>query len=639
MELKVFYSPSKREGLRWQIDPTIIIRYSCLDMFMIKKLTHTLDLFRGVGRLSTFRLVSKDKNLSMGAFVAQNAQRTPNKVMIVTEDKEVTWGEFNQRANQYAHYFKSLGVVAGDTVSLLMENEPEMLAALVGVCKLGAVAALININLRGRALKHCIDTVSSKLIVFGPACVDAVSEVCTSAIHEDARYWTTNNLINIDTIATSALHSTLDWAASVMAELNAQPQNNPQETNRIAFTSPAYYIFTSGTTGLPKAAVVTHYHWYRASYSFDRLLLGLKPDDRIYVCLPLFHTAAMLIGFGASTTAGSSFYLAKRFSASRFWSEVCNSNSNIFLYIGELCRYLLNAPVQESDGINPLTTCIGNGLGPDLWQEFKQRFLINKVAEYYGSTEGNLAFMNILNRDYTFGMGLGRFKVVQYDEDAGELVKDSRGYCIPVKTGETGLLINKITEKSPFNGYTDKTATESKILQNVIQDGDSYFNTGDLIRRADVGFTFGIGHYQFVDRVGDTFRWKGENVSATEVSEVINNIQGVVLSSVYGVQIPNADGRAGMVALVVDKEKFCRINFSKVIANALPKYAQPIFVRIMTSLETTDTYKIKKMNLKNEAYNIGMINDDVWVKKPSADEYALLNSGFYQEIENGKSGY
>ncbi len=598
---------------------------------MTNTVMNTWELLKGLGRLARFRPVDQTQRLSMGGVVANNAQRTPDALMLVTEKNTLTWGQFNALANQYAHYFKALGIGANDSVALLIENEPDMLAALVGLCKLGAVPGLININLRGRLLLHCINAVDSKKVVFSGACVDAVEGIRDSLDKE--------SLLYVDCAEDERPTLSPLWATRIQDDLALFSSDNPAESNEISFTSPAYCIFTSGTTGLPKAAIVTHYHWYRASSSFAKLLLGLKSDDRIYVCLPLFHTAAMLIGFGATTLAGSSFYLARKFSASRFWDDIRQSESTVFLYIGELCRYLLNAPKLASDGDNSLRACVGNGLRPEIWNTFKQRFGIRQIAEYYGSTEGNLAFMNVLNRDRTFGMGLGKFSLVQYDEQSETVVKDREGYCIKVPRGNVGLLVSKISAKSPFSGYADKEATQSKILSNVFEQGDSYMNTGDLIRRADVGFSLGIPHYQFVDRVGDTFRWKGENVSTSEVSEVVNDIPGVLLSSVYGVEIPNTDGRAGMAALVVDQTSFSHSEFSRAIEKALPSYAQPIFVRILASLETTDTHKIKKSRLQKESYDIAAIEDELWVKKPRSKDYVALDADFYRIIQGGAADY
>jgi len=554
-----------------------------------QRLASVADLFTGLLRLSRFRLEKKSQKLSMGVFVERAANRWPDHTMIVTERQTLTWSQFNQRANQFAHFLTQQGVGPGDSVALLMENDPELLAALVGVCKLGATAGLINSGLRGESLKHCISTVGGRTVIFGSTSSSAVAVVRDELIDCDLHYFATG--AGADKLSDTGFSETQVRADSQLA-------SNPAQTREVSFTDPAYYIFTSGTTGLPKAAVVTHYHWYKASSAFSKLLLGLEPDDRMYVCLPLFHTAAMLCGFGASVMAGSSFYLARKFSASNFWEEVRASNSNVFLYIGELCRYLLNAPQQASDGDNPLTSCVGNGLQPELWSVFQERFQIRKVAEYYGSTEGNLAFMNILNRERTFGMGLGRFRVVRYEQKRGEIVRNPKGFCIQAQMDEVGLLLCEISEKNPFNGYTDRAATNEKVLKDVFTVGDSYLNTGDLIKRADVGFSFRTPHYQFSDRVGDAFRWKGENVSASEVSEIISGIPGVQQSSVYGVSIPNTEGRAGMVALVVDQDEFDIDSFAEALAERVPAYAQPVFVRIENSLETTDTSQDKKLYFK-----------------------------------------
>lgn len=603
-----------------------------LGIYMTKKLTTAFDLIKGLARLSRFRRPKQGQYLTIGIFVERNADRCADSIMIATDNGAFTWDQFNKRANQYAHYFRSQGVKAGQTLALLIENEPEMLAAFVGICKLGAIAGLVNTSLRKEQLMHCINTLDCNRVVFGQNCIDAVSQVRDGLEDIDFFYIPNGNY-------SPPIETLSGWAVAMSAALSEQPLDNLEETQKIKCNAPAYYIFTSGTTGLPKAAVVSHWQWHLASLSFATVLLGLKPSDRIYVCLPLFHTAAMLIGFGASVMAGSSFYLSKKFSASRFWDEVRTSQSNIFLYIGELCRYLLNAPIDMSDRDNPLTTCIGNGLRPEIWDQFKSRFGIDKVAEYYGSTEGNLAFMNIFNRDCSIGIGLGSFKVVKYDTDAGELVRDDKGFCLPADLGEAGLLITAISKKAPFKGYTDAAATNAKILHGIFKKGDKYYNTGDLIRRVDAGFTMGLAHYQFVDRIGDTFRWKGENISTGEVSGVLNAIPGVKISCVFGVAIANAEGRAGMAALVIDEDDFSMARFFQAVSLSLSPSAQPVFLRIMGSLETTDTHKIKKAELQKEAYHIDVVKDSLFVRLPSSAEYIALNSALYQDILSGKAGF
>jgi len=599
---------------------------------MTNKFSSAFDLFRGLVRLSRFRRPKQNQFLSIGIFIEQNAVQHADSVMIVTRDGEFTWAQFNKRANQYARYFKFQGLKSGESLALLLENTPEMLAAFVGICKLGAVAGLINTSLRHEQLLHCINTVGGGRIAFGQDCINAVGQIRQELAGDDFFY------IPGDT-ENPSLEELSGWACPIEAVLSEQSTDNLEETQKIKCAAPAYYIFTSGTTGLPKAAILTHWHWHLASSSFSTSLLGLKPSDRIYVCLPLFHTAAMFIGFGASIMAGSSFYLTKKFSTTRFWDEVRYSHSNIFLYIGELCRYLLNSPVETDDADNPLTTCIGNGLQPEIWDKFKSRFGIEKVAEYYGSTEGNVAFMNIFNRNSTFGFGLGKFKVVKYDIDAGDVTRDDKGYCLPTAMGETGLLITVISKKAPFRGYTDAASTNDKILHNIFEQGDKYVNTGDLIRRVDVGFTLGLPHYQFVDRIGDSFRWKGENISTGEVTELLNNIPGVKSSCVYGVAIANTDGRAGMAAMIIDDDFFSLDIFSQAVSESLTPSARPIFIRIISELDVTDTYKIKKILLQKEAYKIDEVEDPLFVRMPVSDKYCELDAELYRDIQSGKLGF
>ena len=292
-------------------------------------------------------------------------------------------------------------------------------------------------------------------------------------------------------------------------------------------------------------------------------------------------------------------FIRRKFSASNFIEEVRENNCTCLVYIGEMCRYLTNSKPDSTDKLNPLRSMMGNGMRPDIWMEFKNRYGIKRICEIYGSSEGNIAFANLLNKDCTVGMTTMQHTLVKYDVHNDEMIKDAAGFCIKAEEGEPGLLLGKITEEAVFEGYTDSAATEGKIIRNAIKEGDAWFNTGDLMKTVDVGFALGYPHYQFLDRLGDTFRWKSENVSTNEIGEIINAFNQIKFCNVYGVEIPGANGRAGMAAITLN-DGVAGLNldeFSTFVSNALPKYAVPIFLRIQGEIEVTGTFKMLKGDL------------------------------------------
>ena len=334
-------------------------------------------------------------------------------------------------------------------------------------------------------------------------------------------------------------------------------------------------------------------------------------------------------------------FIRRKFSASNFLPEVREHGVTCFIYIGELCRYLLNTPEGEADYKNPLGTIMGNGLRPDIWKAFKERFGIQRVSEFYGSSEGNVGFLNLLNKDCTVGATTLPVALVKYDVDRDEILRDSKGHCIKVAAGEPGLLLGKITANTVFEGYTSKEATEQKVLRDVFKRGDAWFNTGDLMKTIDVGFAMGIPHYQFVDRVGDTFRWKSENVSTNEVGEILNAHPQIRFCNVYGVEIPGADGRAGMAALALADgvRELDLDSFSAHVNTQLPSYARPVFLRIQRELDTTGTFKLVKGELRKQAYDPDLVTDELFVMKPGSGKYVPLDRDFADQLRAGEGGY
>jgi citronellyl-CoA synthetase len=567
------------------------------------------------------------------ARLEETVERFPERSAVVFEGRSLTWRELNAEANRLAHTLKALGLKRGDAVSVMMENRVEFLTALIALNKLGVAAALINTNLTGRPLTHCMSITGSRMCLFGEERLAAIDEVRTSP-----------DLAGIGEylfVPDAGEAACPDWARDVAEATRDARADNPPDTRQNTLGLTALYIFTSGTTGLPKAAVVSNRRYYLTAAVSHRGGLQCDERDRIYLCLPLYHGTGLFLGVGAAFLSGASMFVRRKFSASQFLPEVREHGTTCFIYIGELCRYLLHTPAQPDDYRNPLSAVMGNGLRPDVWHEFKDRFGISRVAEFYGASEGNVGFVNLLNKDCTVGTTTFPVALVKYDVDADEILRDRRGHCIKVAKGEPGLLVSKITETTAFEGYTSREATESKVLRDVFEAGDAWFNTGDLLKTIDVGFAFGLPHYQFVDRVGDTFRWKSENVSTNEVGEIINLHPQVALCNVYGVEVPNADGRAGMAALKLAEgvDTLDLDSFSAHVNRELPPYARPVFLRILPELDTTGTFKLVKGELRKQAYDRAQVEDPLYVMKPGSGTYEPLKDDFAARIAAGEGGY
>jgi len=568
-----------------------------------------------------------------GAQVARNAEAFGDRTAFIFEGRTVTWSEFNGLANRMADTFLTSGLGRGDTVSVVMENRIEFLATIVALNKIGAIGALINTNLRGRQLSHCITVANSKLCVFGEELTDAIAEVKGDlSLDEGSDYFF---------VADKGANPAPNWSRDLLAEAAGASAANPSLTEQITLGEKCLYIYTSGTTGLPKAAVMSNRRFLQSTGLSHRALYRATEQDRFYVCLPLYHATGLMIGVGAAMSSGASTFIRRKFSASNFLPEVREYNTNLLIYIGELCRYLMNTPAKPDDADNPLHTMTGNGLRPDIWMPFKERYGIKRISEFYGASEGNVAFANLLNKDCTVGMTSARVALVKYDVDADEIVTGADGHCIEVAPGEPGLLLGHINEEAVFEGYTDPEATEKKILRNVLEDGDAWFNSGDLMRVVDVGYTLGYDHYQFVDRVGDTFRWKSENVSTNEVGEIINGYDGIRFCNVYGVEVPGADGRAGMAAVTLAEgvDTLDLDSFSRYVTENLPVYARPVFIRVQPDIDVTGTFKMVKGDLKKEAYDLSRISDAVYVMKPHSEVYEPLDEDFTAVISRGEAGY
>ena len=567
----------------------------------------------------------------LAARVERTAARFPTHTAVIFEGQSLTWTELNAKANRCSGTLRAQGLVAGDAVSLIMENRIEFLTSLIALNKLGAIAALINTNLTGLPLIHCIKITNAKMCIFGEERAQEIVHVKSDPGLECIKNW----LFVKDT----GEQLCPAWATNL--EEGTADDTNPAQTNQNTLADIALYMYTSGTTGMPKASVITNRRFLLSSALSYKAGIKCKENDCIYLCLPLYHGTGLFLGAGAAFSTGACMFIRRRFSGSNFLREVREHHATCFIYIGELCRYLLNVPAQADDHNTPLTRMMGNGLRPDVWHEFKSRFGIQRIAEFYGSSEGNVAFVNMLNKDCTVGTSNVPIALVKYNVDADEIVLDEKGHCIVVADGEPGLLLGKITNNTTFEGYTNKKDTENKILRDSFEAGDAWFNTGDLMKTVDVGFALGLPHFQFVDRVGDTFRWKSENVSTNEVGEIINAHTQIDFCNIYGVEIPKADGRAGMASIVLTKglDTLDVESFSGYVNSHLPAYARPVFLRIQSELDTTGTFKMVKGELRKEGYDLDQVSDAIFVLKPRSDTYVRLEEDFAAILKAGDAGY
>jgi len=564
-----------------------------------------------------------DRTASFGAIIESKVEQYGDKVLIKFEDKEITYNEYNELVNQYAHYFLSLGVKKGDIVDILLGNRIEYVVLLGAVAKIGAQGSLINSDLREKSLTHCITITLGKVIVVGEECFEAFDSIKGDLGLEDQIL-----CFSLDLGIMPCPEGYIDLSSAV----KDFPKNNPSTVADVQMFDNYVFIFTSGTTGLPKAAYFPHQRLVSGGLYMGKILGQFNEEDTVYCATPLFHSNPLLIGVGGVFAAGATLALARKFSASRFWDDIHKYNATSFNYVGELLRYLLNQPPNPNDADNSVKKIVGNGLRPEIWKEFKTRFGIERIGEFYGATEGFGMAANLLNFDCTCGYLASANAIVKYDIEEDAPIKGEDGFMKKVKVGEPGLLLFPVQSDISFFGYKDKKATDSKVFKNVFKEGDAWLNTGDLMREQ------GCKHMAFVDRVGDTFRWKGHNMSTTEVENIFGSFEQILLVTVYGVQIPGNDGRAPMATFTanVDPEKIDFRGLAKHLINNLPPYGVPVFLRLKTKLATTSTHKLQKAPLKKEGVDIELIEDALYVKVPREANYVPFTKEIYDEIMSGK---
>ncbi|MDO1557996.1 long-chain-acyl-CoA synthetase [Brevundimonas sp. 2R-24] len=551
--------------------------------------------------------------------------RWPENVAVIGEDRQVTYRELDLMANRFGHWAKGRGLRKGDVIALMIPNRIEYLAAWIGFSKVGVVTALVNTNLTGQALAHCLKIVGARHLICDFETFEAGEEAKGRITDRTISLWVLGLRAEDETSERRGLDTPVKGASAV----------RPDRSQRAGMTNKdlALYIYTSGTTGLPKAARITH----QRARLYMRAFAGAtdaNQTDRIYCVLPLYHSTGGLCGVGAALLNGGAVVLRRRFSASQFWTDVAEKGCTMFVYIGELCRYLLNSPPHPLERQHRLRFAFGNGLRPEVWPAFQERFAIPRIMEFYGSTEGNASLFNFDGKPGAIGRipwylkSRINVRLVRMDEAHAEPLRGADGLCREAAPGEIGEAIGRIGEgaKFEFGGYADRAASEKKVLEDVFKKGDRWFRTGDLMRMDRDGY------FYFVDRMGDTFRWKGENVSTTEVAERLSGAPGVQEVIAYGVPVEGAEGKAGMVALRIDG-KFDPAAFGEHADRELPPYARPAFVRLLRNApDTTGTFKYRKVDLEREGWSED-VTDPLYVR--SGDKYAKLTPAARRKLAEG----
>ncbi|MEJ8865015.1 MULTISPECIES: long-chain-acyl-CoA synthetase [Pseudomonas] len=567
----------------------------------------------------------------LGWSFEQATLRNPDGPALLQGDVTLSYSEVNQWANRIAHHLIGQGIGKGDVVAVFIENRPELLVTILAVAKVGAISALLNTSQTRDTLVHSVNLVAPVAIIVGEELVPAYLAVRERVSIKAARTWF---VADQDTSRQPGIAP--EGFINLMTVSLDDASDNPASSQQIFFDDPCFYIYTSGTTGLPKAGVFKHGRWMRSSASFGMIALDMRPEDVVYCTLPLYHATGLCVCWGSAVSGASGFAIRRKFSASQFWNDARKYRATTIGYVGELCRYLVDQPPSSEDSRHDVKKMIGNGLRPGAWSEFKTRFAVNHICELYAASDGNIGFTNILNFDNTIGFSLMSWELVAYDHDSGAPIRQANGLMRKVAKGEQGLLLAKIDDKAPLDGYTDPQKTAKVVLQDVFEKGDRYFNTGDLLRN------IGFGHAQFVDRLGDTYRWKGENVSTTEVENILLQHPLISEAVAYGVEIRNTNGRAGMAA-ITPAESLATLDFSELLAFAreqMPAYAVPLFLRVKVKMETTGTFKYQKTRLKDEAFDPGKTGDDpIYAWLPGTQTYVQVTEQLLSDIHGGKYRY
>ena len=569
---------------------------------------------------------------------------------LVYEGKTWSFSETYDTVLRYAAWLHhGYGVKSRDIVALDFMNCPEFVFLWLALWSLGATPAFINHNLMGNPLVHSIRVSTTRLLILDPEIRSVLTPEVEAEITSPMFLSTTDGSTNASDRLTI-----VNFTSTIQSSLPYQPRYRAPDSARskTLLRDAAILIYTSGTTGLPKPAISswTKIHTggvYAASW------MGLRPathksPDRFYCCMPLYHASGSVLGFSTCLINGTAFILGHRFSTRRFWNEVRDSDATILQYVGETCRYLLSAPAQPDprdstknlDRVHKIRLAFGNGLRPDVWDRFKDRFGIETIGEFYAATEGTSGAWNYSSNSFASGavgrsgaiaeLLLKRQNCIVKVDYATELpFRDpDTGLCTAVPRGEPGELLYALDAsdiRDKFQGYFNNAeASSKKVLRDVVKQGDAWFRTGDIMRWDTEGRVW------FVDRIGDTFRWKSENVSTAEVAQVLGSHPSVAEANVYGVELPGFEGRAGCAAIVLrpggpraDADDMPKNELMADLAtyatNSLPSYSVPLFIRLVAQMQATGTMKQQKQTLRSQGVHPATVHqgsagppDEIW---------------------------
>jgi fatty-acyl-CoA synthase len=569
--------------------------------------------------------IARNPERTFPVAVEQVAATAPDTPALIDGSEYLTYRALMIRIQRYRNWATAQGIAKGDVVSLMIPNCVDYVALWLAITGLGAVAALINTNLSSEALAHVLRVASSNHAVIDASLGDAYLSAAPS-IGGATKFWAYGGRIK-------GLQR-LDWK-------DWAPEANPSElppSERPTLRDRALLIYTSGTTGLPKAAVVSHYRVMQWSHWFAGMM-DVSPSDRMYDCLPMYHSVGGVVAIGAMLVSGASVMLRPRFSAGQFWDDIAVWNCTLVQYIGELCRYLLNSASHPRERAHRVRLFCGNGLRGEIWRPFKQRFSIPRILEFYAATEGTFSLYNCegepgaIGKIPSFVKQRSAVSIVRVDHDGERPLRGPDGFCIRCETDEVGEAIGRIDGPDPmasnrFEGYVDQDASERKILRDVFAEGDAWFRTGDLMRKDDRGF------FYFADRIGDSFRWKGENVSSDEVERAIACCPGVLQAVVYGVTVPGMEGKAGMAAILV-REDFDLAALRRRLIAELPDYARPVFVRLCREIQSTGTFKPRKAELVQVGFDQAATTDPIFFDDRTAGAFVRADVALRARIAAG----
>ncbi|XP_014241638.1 long-chain fatty acid transport protein 1-like [Cimex lectularius] len=603
----------------------VFLLLSAIGLLQKKKLAtffRDMHLVLNVGYVIISQKWYEYKNETIIDVFQRVVAKDPEKVALRHLDESWTFWKLEELSNRISRVFDSMNYSKGDCIALMMDGCPDYVACILGVVKNGGITALVNINQNREVLRRSIETTNAKALIYGTNYTEVISEIASS--------------LKVD-----FYHVGEGMAVPGSNDLKSISENFPstpmvQKIKARKHTEPLLYIFTSGTTGLPKAAIITHARYFMMTLGVKHSF-GIKKEDVVYTSLPLYHTAGVILGVGQALLGGSTVVIRSKFSATNFFSDCIKYKCTVAQYIGEICRYILCTPESEVDCAHSVRLMFGNGLRAEVWEQFVKRFGVKQIGEFYGSTEGNANIINAWNKigavGYVpwFARRFHSAELVLVNEETKEPLRNSQGFCQKCKPGQPGIFIAKISKSkvtSHFNGYVDKEATKKKILENVFEKGDKWFNSGDVLSKDEYGYMY------FKDRTGDTFRWKGENIATTEVEGVVTNIIGQKDITVYGVNVPSTEGKAGMLAIVDTEKQLDLDNLYKGLEKNLPSYARPIFVRVMEKLPFTGTFKIQKNQIQKEGYDPSKVKDPIFFLDVRSKKFIPLDEKVYEDILN-----